>query len=98
MAKNKSNGTMATDMKMPEPKPNARIELGKKMEFPKLTMGDNIKVTLHGRVNDFSDSEYSRCFGIEITDIETDKGMVGDLKNMKKKRTMMKAEEEGEGE
>lgn len=86
------------EVKMSEPKPHARIELGKKMKMPKLKMGEHVKVTIHGKLNSFTDDEYSRCFSIEISDIETDRGMAGDIKDITESRKMKKEKEEEEEE
>lgn len=77
-----------------EEKATARFSLGKKMKLPKLASGKTISVTVTGKVKGFRDEEYGRSFEVEIEEIETDRGMAGDLKEIKKKRTLLDSDED----
>lgn len=86
--------TAAPSMVEPtEQKPSANFNLGKKSKLPKITTGEVMTITVHGKVKGFRDDPFGRSFEIEIDEIETDSGIVGDMKSLKKKRTLLNEKE-----
>lgn len=83
--KKSSKGVPST---MPEEKPSARIRLGAKMDFPKLSIGKTVSVTLTGKVVSLSDEQWDRGFSMHITSVEKD-GMGEEMGKSKRSRSMM---------
>lgn len=90
----KKSQSMPCEIAPYEEKATASFRLGKKMKLPKLVSGKRISVTVTGKVKGFRDEEYGRSFEVEIEEIETDRGMAGDLKEIKKKRTLLDSDED----
>lgn len=81
--------SQAVPTTMPEEKPSARIRLGSKMDFPKLSIGKTVSVTLTGKVVSLSDEHHwDRGFSMHITSVEKD-GMGEEMGKSKRSRSMM---------
>ena len=79
-----------TAMAVPyEEKPSASIRLGKKLDFPKLSIGKTVSVTLTGKITSLNDEEWSRGFSMRVSSIDKDGGMGGDMDRLKKSRSLM---------
>lgn len=78
---------------MDKRKSTARFSLEDSDKLPKLLAGETVSVTVKGKVRSFNSSKYDRSFEVEITDMETDSGLKGDLRSIKKKRTFLDMED-----
>lgn len=83
--KKSSNAVPTT---MPEEKPSARIRLGTKMDFPNLSIGKTVSVTLTGKIVSLSDESWDRGFSMQITSVEKD-GMGEEMGKSRRSRSMM---------
>lgn len=80
-------GKNSTGLSPYDRKREANIRLGTKALPDGLKAGQSVTLVLKGKVTSFS-SEYGNSFSINISSIDVDSGMAGDMKKIKSKRTM----------
>lgn len=68
---------------------SASVTLGDNIKLPRLHVGGKVTVQLTGKLTRISDESYGKGFSMDITSIDTDGGMAGDLRKAKRARTLM---------